>query len=432
MRYIFLIIALFIPVFAGAQLTAPGMGSVRNTSYPSSPGVKDPVFIFCRPTGTEKASLTASGTSGSGPFNFAWYKWNDGTKNFSDLILNASGLTSTATALDEGGYRVFITGSHDTVLTAWVVFDIPPHSSAALKQQLCYRVALDGDTGTTLHRFYYRDPANGSILSFKNQLSFMWSSQPSTFIPAPDLLVDPVIENFQSQPNRLYRLPVENVTFKLTVNSIGCRSESSFQYVPIHVKADFTADPLEGNAPLEVTFTDKSVRANNRYVWDFGEKNPDGTSKTWEVKKDSLFVFQAPFTHTYYKPGEYTVKLFVESDKFCIDTLTLEKKIKVEPSSLDIPNVFTPNGDTQNDYFLVESKSLRWLSVEIFSRSGLLVYSFAGEGDRLAGWKGWDGNVNESSIKASPGVYYYVIRAQGWDDVKYDGKAQRGFVYLYR
>lgn len=432
MRYIFLTITLFISVLCRAQLTAPGMRTVRNTFYPSAPTIKDPVFIFCRATGSEKASLTASSPFGSGTFNFAWYKWNDGTKSFSDLFLNATGAASTAAGLDEGGYRVFITGSRDTVLTGWVVFDIPPRSSASLKQQLCYRVALDGDTGTTLHRFYYRDPANGSYQSFKNQLTFMWSSQPSTFIPAPDLLVDPVIENFQSQPNRIYRLPVENVTFKLTVNSLGCQSEASFQYVPIHVKADFTADPLTGDAPLEVTFTDKSVRANNRYIWDFGEKNPDGSRKTWEVKKDSLFIFQSPFTHTYYRPGEYTVKLFVESDKFCVDTLTLEQKIKVDPSDLQIPNVFTPDGDSQNDYFLVESKSLRWLSVEIYSRSGLLVYRFAGEGDSLADWKGWDGTVNESSIKASPGVYYYVIRAQGWDDVKYDGKAQRGFVYLYR
>ena len=34
-------------------------------------------------------------------------------------------------------------------------------------------------------------------------------------------------------------------------------------------------------------------------------------------------------------------------------------KIVVEPSKLDIPNVFTPDGDGLNDNFIVESKSLR-------------------------------------------------------------------------
>ena len=70
--------------------------------------------------------------------------------------------------------------------------------------------------------------------------------------------------------------------------------------------------------------------------------------------------------------------------------------------------------------------------MEIFSRSGLKVYGFNGEGKNLREWQGWDGNVNNSSIKASPGVYFYLIRAFGWDDVNYDGKKYRGFVYLYR
>ena len=44
-------------------------------------------------------------------------------------------------------------------------------------------------------------------------------------------------------------------------------------------------------------------------------------------------------------------------------------------------------------------------------------------GDLLREWKGWDGNVNSSSVKAAPGVYFYVIRAYGWDNVLYNGKA---------
>jgi gliding motility-associated-like protein len=107
-------------------------------------------------------------------------------------------------------------------------------------------------------------------------------------------------------------------------------------------------------------------------------------------------------------------------------------KIVVDPSKLDIPNVFTPDGDGLNDNFMVESKSLQYISVEIFSRSGLRVYSFYGEGEKLREWQGWDGNVNNSSRKASAGVYFYFIRARGWDDVNYDSKEQRGFVYLYR
>jgi gliding motility-associated-like protein len=108
------------------------------------------------------------------------------------------------------------------------------------------------------------------------------------------------------------------------------------------------------------------------------------------------------------------------------------EKIVVEPSDLDIPNVFTPNDDGMNDRFIVQKKSLRYLSVEVFSRSGKMVYNFKGEGESLRNWEGWDGKVNNTSADATPGVYFYIIRALGWDDISYDSKEQRGFVYLYR
>jgi hypothetical protein len=106
--------------------------------------------------------------------------------------------------------------------------------------------------------------------------------------------------------------------------------------------------------------------------------------------------------------------------------------IAVDPSYLHIPNVFTPDGDGYNETFMVDSKSLRFISVEVFSQSGLKVYGFSGEGESLKNWTGWDGNINNSSRKATPGIYYYIIRALGWDDIKYDSKEYRGFVYLYR
>ncbi len=107
-------------------------------------------------------------------------------------------------------------------------------------------------------------------------------------------------------------------------------------------------------------------------------------------------------------------------------------KIAVDHSSLAIPNVFTPNEDGINDRFIVDKTSLRYISINIFSRNGIKVYGFYGEGQILKEWDGWDGNVGNTSAKASPGVYFYIIKALGWDDVKYDSKEYRGFVYLYR
>jgi gliding motility-associated-like protein len=173
---------------------------------------------------------------------------------------------------------------------------------------------------------------------------------------------------------------------------------------------------MEGEAPLEVSITDNSIRGYI-YEWDFGD--------------DSVSHLSNPLPHKYYRPGEYTILLTIESELHCIDSLR-SLKIAVERSSLAIPNVFTPDGDGYNDRFMVLSKSLRSVSMEVFSRSGLKVYGFSGEGERLKNWTGWDGNINNSSIKASPGIYFYIIRAFGWDDINYDSKEYRGVVYLYR
>lgn len=431
LRNFLVILAFLVPCIATAQLSAPGMNALRYTSYPSAPAVKDPVFVFCNSTGTQKGSLTAQSPGGTGPHNYSWYKWNNTTRGFTDFIKTETGvMTSTLNNLAEGGYRVIIGGGYTTTLTGWIHID-KPFSMAQLQNRTCDYVALKGRA--VADTFFYYDPTAGTPVKLPNKVKFLWASDPASVIPYPDFEINP----------QTFTPPLVDVTYKLQVSdSFGCSSMSSFFYKSIHVKAEFSADPVNGDknetkitgeAPLEVTFTDKSARGNYKYTWNFGEETADRKKKPdWVVNKDSLWIFSNPFTHTYFIPGEYSVSLTVESDLHCIDSFRLEQKIVVEKSELGIPNVFSPDGDGLNDNFRIESKSLKYVSMEVFSRSGLRVYYFYGEGDRLAAWEGWNGNVNESSVKASPGVYFYIIKARGWDDVDYSSKEQRGFVYLYR
>jgi PKD repeat protein len=357
------------------------------------------------------ATLISTRPGGSGTCSFTWYRWNELKKGFSDSIKTDSGVTaSTLSGIAAGGYKVDIrsSGVYDTSLVGWIGFDKPPSVHAQLHSPLpnCRYVALQGDTSATVATFLYYDINTGVPLNLRNQITFEWSSDPSSTIPHPSTDINPVT----------YSPPLEDVTYKLRVNSLGCSSESSFFYESIHVNADFTVKPTEGEAPLEITFTNLSIRGYE-YWWYFG---------------DSLFSrLEDPEPFICYKPGEYTVLLTIESERHCIDSLRSEK-ITVEPSTMHIPNVFTPDGDGSNDYFMVESKSMRYISMEIFSQSGMKVYGFSGEGEVLRAWTGWDGNINNSSRKASPGVYYYIIHALGWDDIRYDSKEYRGFLYLYR
>ncbi len=411
MRLRILLAFINVPLILSAQLTAPGSIAARKTVYPSAPGTKDPVFIYCNPAGIQKGTLNAVSPGGTAPFDYSWYKWSDATKSFSILIKNETGVaTSSSTGLDEGGYRVIISngGGYSASLTGWVFLD-KPYAIARLENNTCDYVALNGTAA--VDTFFYKDPGSGNPVKLPNGVRFLWSSNPSSSIPYPDFEIDP----------RTFSPPVEDVTYMLQVtDSFTCKNESSFFYNSIHSKADFSVDPATGEAPLEVSFINKSINAIT-FLWEFG----DG--------KDSTSTFETPEPHVYYKPGEYSVKLTATSEEGCVDSLRFEK-IAVDISKVGIiPNVFTPDGDGYNDWFIpAEKKSIRYMRIEIFARSGLKVYSFNGEGKNLKDWQGWDGNINNSSIKASPGVYFYLIRAYGWDDVNYDGKEYRGIVYLYR
>ncbi len=409
MRSIFSIVLFLIPLSVLAQLSAPGSTSVRFTSYLSDPALRHPIFVYCNESGSQTGTLNAVSPGGTGPFNFAWYKWSTVSNSFSIPVKTENGvMNSSAASLGAGGYNVIITGGFDTILVGWIVFDTPPVAAAGLLNPAkhCNYVALDGTAAATVTAFQYFDPGTGNPLSLKNELTFLWSSDPVSSIPHPGIDIDPIT----------FSPPLEDVTYNLKVSTLGCSSEASFFYESIHIKADFTIDPMEGEAPLEVSLTDNSIRGYT-YEWDFGD--------------DSVSNLSDPLPHTYYKPGEYTILLTIESELHCIDSLR-SQTITVEPSALAIPNVFTPDGDGYNDWFMIESKSMRFVSMEVFSRSGLKVYGFSGTDERLKEWTGWDGNVNNSSIKASPGVYFYIIRAYGWDDIEYDSKEYRGFVYLYR
>jgi hypothetical protein len=407
-RYCYLTFFFLAPLLAEAQLAAPGSTATRYTSYPSAPSAKDPVFIFCDTTGTATGEITAESPGGTGPFNFSWYSWNDATKSFSDHVKTETGVAvSSCSSLDEGGYRVSISdgGGYNVELTGWIFID-KPRASATLQNRTCDYVALDGTAA--IDTFYYRDPSTGNKIKLPNRVSFLWSSDPESPIPYPDFNIDPVTFN----------PPLEDVVYRIQVSdSFGCRANSSFPYESIHVKADFLPEPVTGEAPLQVNFTNTSTRGAY-FNWEFGDKSPDSGLET-------------PEPHIYYFPGSYSVKLTIESELHCIDSIRYDS-IVVEPSYLRIPNVFTPDNDGCNDRFMTDSKSLRFISVEVFSQSGLKVYSFSGDGERLKNWTGWDGKINDSSRDASPGIYFYIIRATGWDNVRYDSKEYRGFLYLFR
>lgn len=86
--------------------------------------------------------------------------------------------------------------------------------------------------------------------------------------------------------------------------------------------------------------------------------------------------------------------------------------INCEPSSLIIPNVFTPNGDGSNDVFTVEGTNLESVEGTIFNRWGQVMFSW----DNVRG--SWDGRTPAGS-EAPDGTYFYIITAAGNDGTEW-------------
>ncbi len=149
-------------------------------------------------------------------------------------------------------------------------------------------------------------------------------------------------------------------------------------------QAEFQAD-LVGFA---VNFSPQATWPFTVISWDFG----DGSSSA------------VPFPiHRYDKKGTYLVTLAVLDAAGCLNQASQE--IQVLDYYLQIPNVFTPNGDQLNDTFFPKFRFVRNLQLQVMNLWGELIYRSQGQED-----PGWDGFV--SGQKAPEGVYVYTLRYQ--------------------
>jgi gliding motility-associated-like protein len=232
--------------------------------------------------------------------------------------------------------------------------------------------------------------------------TYSWTAAPGASVSGAE---SPVL---RVNKEGMYRVRITNTV-------TGCAASAEVFVVSDTLRADMELYPQEGIAPLQVTFYNNSASGqgadNITSYWSYG----NGTSSV--TSSDNL----SPVT-TYSLPGTYKVTMYAVKGS-CLDTVY--KYVKVEiPSSLEIPNVFTPNGDGVNDLFFVKAKNLAEIQAVIFDRWGNVVY----EVSSLTGNIEWDGK-NSQGREVADGTYFYTIRALGKDNSTFDKK---GTVSLYR
>lgn len=189
----------------------------------------------------------------------------------------------------------------------------------------------------------------------------------------------------------------------LTVTSAqGCSyTDSIHNFIDVipGPQAAFTWTPATVTmADPTVYFSDQSSPTPLQWYWDFG------TGSATSTQQDPSFIY--PDT------GTYQVTLIASgAGGACPDTIT-ENVIVLPELLIWIPNAFTPNGDTKNDWFFPvfsDPAYVNQYNFMVFDRWGNLVFQTH---DPV---KGWDGYFKDMKVEA--GVYVYRIALTGIDGV---------------
>ena len=136
------------------------------------------------------------------------------------------------------------------------------------------------------------------------------------------------------------------------------------------------------------------------------------STTTWSTGETTAFVVVS-------QPGPYSVT--TEDSNGCVgnDEISITETAGCGTIELDIPNMFSPNGDTRNDRWVISGvESYPACTMKIYDDKGVRVFQQTGYPV-----EGWDGVYNGKSLP--DGVYYYVFSCP-------DEKPKSGSVTILR
>lgn len=199
-------------------------------------------------------------------------------------------------------------------------------------------------------------------------------------------------EGLASGPNSVYTFDVEgSYPVMLTVTSdSGCTAVITENVAVLGGPvADFSYAPSPALALENVFFTDNSEGAPVEWVWDFGD-GFGGDSQN-EV-------------HQYTVGGEYMVYLEITDTAGCKDAITKPIEIILLPV---LPTAFTPNGDGENDVFIIRGGPFEAVSFQVYNNWGQLVFTSDSQDN------GWDGTFNGQDAPMGVYTWTFIVNLAG-------------------
>lgn len=207
--------------------------------------------------------------------------------------------------------------------------------------------------------------------------------------------------------SHLYHSP-GSYTVKCLLNGTDLIEESDFITIGELPYAYFTfKDSSASESEYRYFFKSVYYKPGDGVAIDYEWQFPDGSIAD---KSTALYDFM--------EEGIYEVFLSLTHESGCVDSVRRNIPVYRE---LKPPNVFSPNGDMNNDYFEVETHADYLYTFRVFSRSGTQVHFT--QSNKII----WDGRTT-GGREVPGGIYFYVIESK---DTPTETQIS-GFVHLYR
>jgi gliding motility-associated-like protein len=387
--------------------------------------------------GTNEGVVTASASGGTGPYTYLWSNsMNSATISnlfagtYTVTITDHNGCTNSidATVYQPDQMIVYVTaekdslqcyGQSDGFITLAVQYGTPPYAyswntnppqttlTASNLPAGTYSVTITDLNGcSTLRNFTVWQPPELLIyVDTIDETCEGWCDGQLTSAVGGG--TPPYAYAWSTGETGLSIFNLCTGTYGLTVtDSRNCKKvTSNVVGTTTIIDVSFTAYPTSGYIPLDVSFTyTGSVSPNNQYQWTFGDNGSDTAMNP---------------NYTYTDSDTFPVWLVV-TEGVCKDSAMIYIYPE-KPSFIIVPNVFTPNGDGFNEFYF-QYNYIATFDCLIFNRWGRKIY----EWNDIS--QGWDGKTDNGAL-ASDGVYFYIIKAKGYDDIDYE---MHGYITLIK
>jgi len=320
--------------------------------------------------GEKNGTITAVGNGGTPPYNYVC------TKDSVNFITTTNGVI---TGLDSGTYYIQLTDNNGCLITTSIV--VPPATPDSFTV-VADSATCNGNDGAVVVTpvFFQNAPFTYAINNGAPQSS---DSFPGLAIGTYSVIVTDANGCTTTLPSVVVGQPAPAIAIAFPTD---------------------TTVRLGQTVQLGSYLTGSSVSTVNSYIWEPG----DGLS---------CQDCQNPIATPYADQITYTVTITYNG------TCTANASVLVMNGTGEVyvPNVFTPNGDGNNDVFYVYGYGIKVLILKVFNRWGEKVFE---SHDQLIGWDG-----TYKGILQMPGVFAYEATVVFLDNRT---KALKGSVTLVR